>query len=41
MRKFKILPSLIAAVDIGNLCRSTKENTKDVYPMEQRQTRRF
>ena len=42
MRKFKILPLLLllltlaipVAVDIGNFCRSTKENTKDVYSLE-------
>ena len=41
MRKFKILPHFVAAIDNGNFGCSTEENTKDVYPLGQRQTRSF
>ena len=36
MRKFKILPLLLLLLTLA-----TSAAAKDVYPMEQRQTRRF
>ena len=41
MRKFKILPLLLLLLTLATSAAAQKENTKDVYPMEQRQTRRF
>ena len=41
MRKFKILPLLLLLLTMATSARSTEENTKDVYPLEQWQARSF
>ena len=40
MRKFKILPLLLLLLTLATSAAAQRKH-KDVYPMEQRQTRRF